>query len=67
MKVIIGSDHAGFQLKNASSVLLSSLGHDVVDVGAYQENPFDYPDFNEAVGRAILDRRAERGALMREC
>ena len=64
MKVVIGSDHAGFQLKNAMGVLLASLGHQVVDVGAYNENPSDYPDFAEAVGKAVLDGRAERGVLV---
>ena len=64
MKVVIGSDHAGFQLKNAMGVLLTSLGHQVVDVGAYNENPSDYPDFAEAVGKAVLDGRAERGVLI---
>ena len=47
MKVVIGSDHAGFQMKNAMGVLLASLGHEVLDVGAYNENPSDYPDFAE--------------------
>ncbi|HEY1468964.1 MAG TPA: ribose 5-phosphate isomerase B [Candidatus Acidoferrum sp.] len=64
MKVVIGSDHAGFQLKNAMGDLVRSLGHEVLDVGAFNENPSDYPDFAEAVGRAILDGRAERGVLI---
>jgi len=64
MKVVIGSDHAGFQMKNAMGVLLTSLGHKVLDVGAYNENPSDYPDFAEAVGKAVLDGRAERGVLI---
>jgi RpiB/LacA/LacB family sugar-phosphate isomerase len=64
MKVVIGSDHAGFQLKNAMGDLLRSLGHEVLDIGAFNENPSDYPDFAEAVGRAILDGRAERGVLI---
>src|SRR6266849_3083323 len=64
MKLVIGSDHAGFALKNAMGDLLRSLGHDVLDVGAFNENPSDYPDFAEAVGRAVLDGRAERGVLI---
>ena len=54
MKIVIGSDHAGFQLKVAMGDLLRSLGHEVLDVGAFNENPSDYPDFAEAVGRAKL-------------
>ena len=64
MKIVIGSDHAGFQLKTAMGDLLRSLNQEVLDVGAFNENPFDYPDFAEAVGRAILDRKAERGVLI---
>src|SRR5437660_10214236 len=64
MKLVIGSDHAGFGLKTAMGDLLRSLGHDVLDVGAFNENPSDYPDFAEAVGRAVLDRKADRGVLV---
>ena len=64
MKIVIGSDHAGFQLKGAVGDLLRSMNQEVLDVGAFNENPSDYPDFAEAVGRAILDRKAERGVLM---
>jgi ribose 5-phosphate isomerase B len=64
MKIVIGSDHAGFQLKVATGDLLRSMNQEVLDVGAFNENPSDYPDFAEAVGRAILDRKAERGVLI---
>jgi RpiB/LacA/LacB family sugar-phosphate isomerase len=64
MKIVIGSDHAGFQLKATIGDLLRSLNQEVLDVGAFNENPSDYPDFAEAVGRAILDRKAERGVLI---
>jgi len=64
MKIVIGSDHAGFQLKVAMGDLLRSLNQEVLDVGAFNENPSDYPDFAEAVGKAVLDRNAERGVLI---
>jgi RpiB/LacA/LacB family sugar-phosphate isomerase len=64
MKLVIGSDHAGFRLKNAMGDLLRSLKQEVLDVGAFNENPSDYPDFAEAVGQAVLDGRAERGVLI---
>ena len=64
MKIVVGSDHAGFQLKGEMASLLKLLGHDVLDVGAYDERPSDYPDFAEAVGRAVLDGHAERGVLI---
>jgi len=64
MKVVIGSDHAGFRLKNAMGDVVRSLGHGVLDVGAYNENPSDYPDYAEAVGRAVREGRADRGILI---
>jgi ribose 5-phosphate isomerase B len=64
MKLVIGSDHAGFQLKSAIGDFLRSSGHDILDVGAFNENPSDYPDFAEAVGRAVLEKKAERGILI---
>jgi RpiB/LacA/LacB family sugar-phosphate isomerase len=64
MKIVIGSDHAGFQLKVAMGDFLRSLGHEVLDIGAFNENPSDYPDFAEAVGRAVVDKKAERGVLI---
>jgi len=64
MRIVIGSDHAGYQLKNAMGDLIRSMGNEVLDIGAFNENPSDYPDFAEAVGRAVLDGRAERGVLV---
>src|SRR5215470_15499798 len=64
MRLVIGSDHAGFALKVAIGDFLRSLGHEVLDVGAFNQNPSDYPDFAEAVGRAVLDGKAERGVLI---
>jgi ribose 5-phosphate isomerase B len=64
MKIVIGSDHAGFELKNAMGDVLRATGHAVLDIGAFNANPSDYPDFAEAVGRAVLDGRAERGVLI---
>jgi RpiB/LacA/LacB family sugar-phosphate isomerase len=64
VKIVIGSDHAGFRLKNAIGDLIRSLSHSVLDVGAFNENPSDYPDFAEAVGKAVIDGRAERGVLI---
>jgi ribose 5-phosphate isomerase B len=64
MKIVIGADHAGFELKNAMGDVLRGLGQAVLDIGAFNTNPSDYPDFAEAVGRAVLDGRAERGVLI---
>jgi RpiB/LacA/LacB family sugar-phosphate isomerase len=64
MKVVIGSDHAGFRLKNAMGDVVRSLGHAVLDIGAFNENPSDYPDYAEAVGRVLVEGRADRGILI---
>jgi len=63
MKVAVGSDHAGFALKQELAELLRK-DHEVVDVGAHSAEPSDYPDFAEAVGRAVLDGLAERAVLV---
>jgi ribose 5-phosphate isomerase B len=64
MRIVIGSDHAGFTLKNKMSDVVRALGHDVLDVGAFNENPSDYPDFAELVGRAVAEGRSHRGVLV---
>jgi ribose 5-phosphate isomerase B len=64
MKTAIGSDHAGFELKTQLTKFLRDLGDEVVDVGTNGTQPVDYPDFAEAVGKAILDGRAQRGVLI---
>ncbi len=52
MKIAIASDHAGFDLKQAIAPYITSLGHDVLDLGARNRDPSDYPDFAEAVGES---------------
>jgi ribose 5-phosphate isomerase B len=64
MKIAIGADHAGFPLKEEVRRFVESLGHEVLDLGAYSTEPSDYPDFAEAVGRAMIAGRAERGILI---
>ena len=64
MKIVIGSDHAGFTMKNAVGDLLRSLGHSVMDVGAFNDNPSDYPDLALFVGNAVLEGKGERGILI---
>ena len=64
MKIVVGSDHAGFPLKQEITGLLRDLGHEVLDVGTHSTAPVDYPDSAEAVGRAVVDGRAEKGVLI---
>jgi RpiB/LacA/LacB family sugar-phosphate isomerase len=64
MRVAIGSDHAGFELKQALARYLKEFGHEVLDLGTGSTAPVDYPDFAEAVGLAVREGRARRGVLI---
>jgi RpiB/LacA/LacB family sugar-phosphate isomerase len=64
MKIALGSDHAGFDLKQDLSAYLQSLGHAVADLGVYNDEPADYPDYAEAVGLAVTENRADRGIVL---
>ena len=64
MQVVLGSDHAGFELKKILSDHLQDKGHLVLDVGTYSTDPVDYPDYAEAVGLSVLRGEAERGILI---
>ncbi len=64
MKWYAGSDHAGYQLKQALIAALRALGDEVVDVGALAAEPsVDYPDFAERVGRAVVEEPDVLGLL----
>jgi ribose 5-phosphate isomerase B len=64
MKVVVGADHAGFDLKESMKRHIESLGHTVLDVGTNSTDPVDYPDFARAVGEAVVRGDAERGVLI---
>jgi RpiB/LacA/LacB family sugar-phosphate isomerase len=64
MRLVIGSDHAGFELKRALLPFLQEQGHEVLDVGTDGTDPVDYPDYAEEVGRVVLGGQAERGFLV---
>ena len=64
MKIVLGSDHAGFELKTIVGQDLVSAGHEVVDVGTCSLDPVDYPDIAVKVGRGVLDGQGERGILI---
>jgi len=65
MKIAIGADHAGYDLKQVIGHFLGSLGHEVIDLGtANPGTPVDYPDYAEAVALAVRDQVVDRGLLI---
>jgi ribose 5-phosphate isomerase B len=64
MRIVIGSDHAGYPLKSTIVEHVKSLGHEVEDVGSHTPDPVDFPDIARAVTSAIQDGRAERGMMV---
>ncbi len=64
MKVAFGSDHAGYELKQQLIEAARKLGHDVTDLGTHGPESVDYPDFAEAVARAVADGRVARGVVL---
>jgi ribose 5-phosphate isomerase B len=64
MKITIGSDHAGFELKKTLIDHLRHCGHKLIDVGTDSTAPVDYPDYAEAVARGVLQGGSERGILI---
>ncbi len=64
MRIAIGADHAGFELKSQIVELLKEMGHRPEDLGTHARDPVDYPVHAEAVGLALREGRAERGILV---
>ena len=65
MRIIIGADHAGFELKEIVKRELEKQGYQAIDVGAYEyRKEDDYPDFAAAVGRAVAAEPGSRGVLI---
>jgi ribose 5-phosphate isomerase B len=64
MKIAIGCDHRGFEVKTKLIELVSKLGHEVNDVGSFNADSCDYPDMAAAVGRKVSSGEVERGILL---
>jgi ribose 5-phosphate isomerase B len=61
VRIALGSDHAGFHLKDLIARHVADAGHDVLDLGTDSTDRVDYPDFGAAVGRAVAEGRADVG------
>ena len=64
MKVAIGSDHGGFSLKEVILSLLKELGHEIMDVGCYDQESVDYPGFADLVCKKVGKAEADMGILI---
>lgn len=64
MRIAVACDHAGFPLKQMAIETIRKAGHEAIDLGTNDTHPVDYPDYAEKIGRAILQKEAERGVLI---
>ncbi len=64
MRIAIGSDHAGFPMKEIIKEYLRSLGHEVLDMGTHSAQSVNYAEFAEKVAREVASGRAQRGILI---
>jgi ribose 5-phosphate isomerase B len=64
VRIAIGSDHAGYELKSAVAPVLEAGGHQLVDVGTDSDDSVDYPDFAAAAARLVADGEADRAVIV---
>ena len=64
MKIALGSDHAGYQLKETIKLWLGENGYGIIDMGTHDESSCDYPDYGKAVGLAVASGEADRGIVV---
>ncbi|MHC4206024.1 MAG: ribose 5-phosphate isomerase B [Planctomycetota bacterium] len=63
MKIAIGSDHRGFDIKQQIKAIATELGHECIDVGTSDNNPIDYPDLAYLAATAVSNKEADRAIL----
>ena len=64
MRIAIGADHAGFEMKRDLAAYLAKGGHEVTDMGTHTSAPVDYPDISEAVSQAVRNGQVDRGIVV---
>ena len=64
MRIAIGSDHAGYLLKEQLAMHLRAAGHELVDLGTHSQERVDYPDYGAAVGRGVATGEVELGVCV---
>ena len=63
MKIVLASDHGGYQLKEAAKTVLTDGGHEVIDLGTDGEESVDYPVYGKMAGDYVASGQAERGIV----
>jgi ribose 5-phosphate isomerase B len=64
MRIAIGADHAGFEMKRDLAAYMAKSGHEVIDMGTHTSAPVDYPDIAEAVAQAVRNGQSDRGIVV---
>jgi ribose 5-phosphate isomerase B len=64
MRIAMGADHAGFELKRDLAATLAQQGHEILDVGTHSNAPVDYPDIAESVATALRNGQVDRGIIV---
>ena len=64
MQIVIGSDHAGYHLKENIAEFLRELGHEFVDIGSFDPDPVDFPDIARSLCHKVRNKEGERGLLI---
>jgi len=64
MKLAIGNDHAAYEMKLEIKEYLEAKGHEVIDFGTHSTESCNYPEFGEAVGKAVANKEVEGGVLI---
>ncbi|MCL2571176.1 MAG: ribose 5-phosphate isomerase B [Defluviitaleaceae bacterium] len=64
MKIVMGSDHTGFHMKKELAAFITNLGHEVEDVGTYNEEKAEYPTYGQAAAKKVADNKADRAILI---
>lgn len=64
MRIAVGADHAGFEMKRDLAAYLAKNGNEIMDIGAFTTAPVDYPDIAEGVAQAVRNGQADRGIIV---
>ncbi|HEY7751363.1 MAG TPA: ribose 5-phosphate isomerase B [Ignavibacteriaceae bacterium] len=63
-KIVIGSDHTGFKIKNLLIKYLGEKGYEITDIGTFDEKPCDYPDFAKSVAENVISKKSDCGIMI---